>query len=162
MLGRRPLLQPNSAAPTFSMNGRITNGGSVDVPPPPERLSSPPPPPPDVAVPPPPPDSTAPPPPPEDLPPPPPSIANGKPPPAPPDVKKIKKAGWEIKQPLSVEEILRKRKEADEAAAKVRIQVSPFLYIIFTSCLTLVHSRAVLMSRLLFSPNSYPKPNEKS
>jgi hypothetical protein len=34
-------------------------------------------------------------------------------------VKKKRKAGWDSRQPLSVEEILRKKKEADEAAAKV-------------------------------------------
>lgn len=82
-----------------------------------------PPPPPDLSAPPPPPDPSAPPPPPEDLPPPPPPIAYdqedllG----AGPGIKK--KKGWgeasAKRQPLSVEEILRKKREADEAAAKV-------------------------------------------
>ncbi|BDD64033.1 mRNA splicing protein prp28 [Monascus purpureus] len=79
------------------------------------RLSAlpppPPPPPEDSAAPPPPPDTIAPPPPPEDVPPPPP----------PPETKK-KKVGWGAKRPsaapLSVEELLRKKKEADAAAAK--------------------------------------------
>ncbi|PGH30024.1 pre-mRNA-splicing ATP-dependent RNA helicase PRP28 [[Emmonsia] crescens] len=76
-------------------------------PPPPESLV--PPPPPDAAAPPPPPDSTAPPPPPEDA-----------PPPAPPSAKR-KKTGWgnqRLTTPLSVEELLRKKREADEAASK--------------------------------------------
>lgn len=73
----------------------------------------PPPPPEDAGAPPPPPDVSAPPPPPEDLPPPPPE----------PQVKK-KKVGWGAKRPaptpLSVEELVRKKREADAAAAKVR------------------------------------------
>lgn len=82
-----------------------------------ERPSSPPPPPPEFF---------APPPPPEDLPPPPPpSTTNGQqppPPPPPPAEIKRKRIGGSVsrdRQPLSVEEILRKKKEADEAAAKV-------------------------------------------
>lgn len=63
--------------------------------------------------PPPPEDASAPPPPPEDLPPPPPE----------PEVKK-KKVGWGTKRPattpLSVEELVRKKREADAAAARVR------------------------------------------
>ena len=109
-----------------SMNGHLENGvretALHDMATPPDRLPSPPPPPPDLAAPPPPPDSSAPPPPPEDLPPPPPSSINGNAPPPPPGVKGKKKAGWGAlpsRQPLSVEEILRKKKEADEAAAKV-------------------------------------------
>ena len=81
-----------------------------------------PPPPPDEFIPPPPPSNYAPPPPPEDLPPPPPSL--GLLPPAPP-VGKLKKkmdgTGLSHRQPLSVEEILKKKKLADEAAAKVSI-----------------------------------------
>ncbi|EEH18146.2 pre-mRNA-splicing ATP-dependent RNA helicase PRP28 [Paracoccidioides brasiliensis Pb03] len=75
-------------------------------PPPPESLA---PPPPDAAAPPPHPDSIAPPPPPEEA-----------PPPAPPVAKKTK-VGWGSKAsatPLSVEELLRKKREADEAASK--------------------------------------------
>ncbi|MCJ1417221.1 mRNA splicing protein prp28 [Xylographa parallela] len=80
------------------MNGHLTNG--------------------DV-VPPPPPVDLAPPPPPEDFPPPPPPGSEAPPPPPPVEVRK-KKAGWasSARQPLSVEEILRKKREADEAAAK--------------------------------------------
>ncbi|MCJ1301865.1 mRNA splicing protein prp28, partial [Hypocenomyce scalaris] len=76
------------------------------------RPSSPPPPPPDFL---------APPPPPEDLPPPPPPSAEHDAPPPPPVEVKKKKAGWgnsSGRQPLSVEELLRKKKEADEVAAK--------------------------------------------
>ena len=87
----------------------------------PTRVPPPPPPPPDLAAPPPPPDVSAPPPPPEDLPPPPPLTTNGELPAPPPEATKKRKVGWEGKQPLSVEEILRKKKEADEAAAKVRM-----------------------------------------
>lgn len=80
-----------------------------------ERPSSPPPPPPEFF---------APPPPPEDLPPPPPpSTTNAQQPPPPPPAEirkyKISGSGSHDRQPLSVEEILRKKKEADEAAAKV-------------------------------------------
>lgn len=80
-----------------------------------ERPSSPPPPPPEFF---------APPPPPEDLPPPPPpSTTNSQQPPPPPpaEIRKKRSSGSSLRdrQPLSVEEILRKKKEADEAAAKV-------------------------------------------
>ena len=77
-----------------------------------------PPPPPDTLAPPPPPGSTAPPPP-SELPPPPPSDTL---PPPPEEPSKKKKAGWGAPRdrgPLSIEDIL-KKKEADEAAAKVR------------------------------------------
>src|SRR3954466_5174063 len=82
--------------------------------------SPPPPPPPDSLAPPPPPNSFAPPLP-SDLPPPPPS--DSLPPPPEEPVKK-KKAGWGTPRdrgPLSIENILQKKKEADEAAAKVRV-----------------------------------------
>ncbi|KAH6675653.1 Pre-mRNA-splicing ATP-dependent RNA helicase prp28 [Halenospora varia] len=101
----------------------IANGSNGDsaVPPPPlemnGRLPSPPPPPPDAAAPPPPPSAFAPPPP-EDLPPPPPSESL---PPPPEEAPKKKKAGWGAPRdrgPLSIEDILKKKKEADEAAAK--------------------------------------------
>ncbi|OQE46985.1 hypothetical protein PENCOP_c001G01849 [Penicillium coprophilum] len=77
-----------------------------------ERPPSPPPPPPeDSAAPPPPPDSIAPPPPPDDVPPPPPA-----------ETQKKQKLGWGAKRPtvtpLSVEELIRKKKEADAATAK--------------------------------------------
>ncbi|KAH7417312.1 pre-mRNA-splicing ATP-dependent RNA helicase-like protein prp28 [Cadophora sp. MPI-SDFR-AT-0126] len=97
-----------------------TNGDSA-IPPPPVnmngRLPSPPPPPPESMAPPPPPSSSAPPPP-SDLPPPPPSESLPPPPEEPP---KKKKAGWGAARdrgPLSIEDILKKKKEADEAAAK--------------------------------------------
>jgi ATP-dependent RNA helicase DDX23/PRP28 len=83
--------------------------------------SSIPPPPPDTLAPPPPPSSSAPPPP-SELPPPPPSDAL---PPPPEEPAKKKKAGWGASRdrgPLSIEDILKKKKEADEAAAKVRYQ----------------------------------------
>lgn len=87
------------------------------------KSSSPPPPPPDLVTPPPPPEDFLPPPPedfpppPEDLPPPPPP-SNSQPPPPPAQTRKIKPNSPDSK-PLSVEEILRKKKEADEVAAKV-------------------------------------------
>ncbi|KAJ5467492.1 HelicaseC-terminal [Penicillium sp. IBT 31633x] len=76
------------------------------------RPPSPPPPPPeDLGAPPPPPDIAAPPPPPDDVPPPPPV-----------EPKKKQKLGWGAKRPaatpLSVEELIRKKKEADAATAK--------------------------------------------
>ncbi|GAD98241.1 DEAD/DEAH box helicase, putative [Paecilomyces variotii No. 5] len=107
------------------MDGIVTSGGPPPAPPadPVERPPTPPPPPPpehalppppsDASAPPPPPDTTAPPPPPEDAPPPPPVPAVEK--------KKKKKAGWDSQRsttPLSVEELLRKKREADAAAAK--------------------------------------------
>lgn len=84
-----------------------------------ERPASPPPPPPEFL---------APPPPPEDLPPPPPPATNSQPPPPPGDSKKKKTGAGssQARQPLSVEEILKNKKQADEAAAKVRILVSTF------------------------------------
>jgi ATP-dependent RNA helicase DDX23/PRP28 len=104
------------------MNGIVANGGGEilhpgpplepnehpPIPPPPLA----PPPPPDSAAPPPPPDISAPPPPPDELPPPPPPAVE----------KKKRKAGWDSQKstaPLSVEELLRKKREADAAAAKV-------------------------------------------
>lgn len=82
-------------------------------PPPPLDDLAIPPPPEDSAVPPPPPDAVAPPPPPEDAPPPPPVETTKK------------KQGWGVKKPaatpLSVEELIRKKKEADAAAAKVSL-----------------------------------------
>ncbi|KKK27023.1 pre-mRNA-splicing ATP-dependent RNA helicase PRP28 [Aspergillus rambellii] len=105
--------------PTCIMDGIGVNGSiaSPHLPPQPpqdpiERPPTPPPPPPEEpGAPPPPPDLSAPPPPPEDLPPAPP----------PPETKK-KKVGWGAKRPtatpLSVEELVRKKREADAAAAK--------------------------------------------
>ncbi|KAI2883387.1 hypothetical protein CBS11852_9192 [Aspergillus niger] len=100
------------------MDGIMTNGSSEAHPsmPPPEPIerppTPPPPPPEDSALPPPPPDTSAPPPPPEDLPPAPP----------PETEPKKKKVGWGTKRPaptpLSVEELVRKKREADAAAAK--------------------------------------------
>ena len=106
------------------MNGHVSNGHVVP-PPPPINLAPPPPP---EDLPPPPPNADVPPPPPgSDLPPPPPLV----------EVKK-KRAGWNSssnRQPLSVEEILRKKKEAEDAAAKVRTMSRREIYadnIIFT------------------------------
>ena len=83
------------------------------------RGNFPPPPPPDEQAPPPPPDSFEPPPPPDDLPPPPPDHED---PPPPPGTAKKTKVGWGTKPkktPLSIEDVLRKKKEAAAAAAKV-------------------------------------------
>ena len=96
---------------------------------------APPPPPPESGVPPPPPaDNVAPPPPPDDVPAPPPPPADEELQPAPPPEsepknKKKKKQGWgsgsgsgtkkPASTPLSVEELVRKKREADAAAAKV-------------------------------------------
>ncbi|KAI2792429.1 Pre-mRNA-splicing ATP-dependent RNA helicase prp28 [Penicillium oxalicum] len=97
------------------MEGIETNGISVPPPAPPpdsfERPPSPPPPPPeDLGAPPPPPDAALPPPPPPDA------------PPAPPAEPLKKKSGWGTKKPsaapLSVEELIKKKKDADAAAAK--------------------------------------------
>ncbi|KAJ5347642.1 Helicase C-terminal [Penicillium brevicompactum] len=99
----------------MTMDGVVSTGSDPSPPfPPPapmERPPSPPPPPPeDSAAPPPPPDNIAPPPPPEDVPPP------------PPVETKPKKQGWGAKKPaakpLSVEELIRKKKAADAAASK--------------------------------------------
>lgn len=103
------------------MNGHAVNGSlqnslsSVAPPEPFERPATPPPPPPELQAPPPPPEEFPP-------PPPPPATVNEQPPPPPTEAKKNTKQGWgpsNYKQPLSVEEILRKKKEADEAASKV-------------------------------------------
>lgn len=94
----------------------MTNSSELFPPLPPpdpvERPPSPPPPPPeDLATPPPPPDNIAPPPPPDDVPPPPPV-----------ETQKKQKLGWGAKKlavtPLSVEDLIRKKKEADAATAK--------------------------------------------
>ncbi|KAJ6081578.1 hypothetical protein N7499_006452 [Penicillium canescens] len=87
------------------MDGIVATDPEVSPPhPPPEPIQRPPSPPP-----PPPEDSAAPPPPPEDIPPPPP-------------VETKKKQGWGAKRPvatpLSVEELIRKKKEAEAATAK--------------------------------------------
>jgi ATP-dependent RNA helicase DDX23/PRP28 len=114
------------------MADTLTNGYNAGIIPPPppdpiERSPSPPPPPPDASfAPPPPPDSTAPPPPPGSDPAPPPPSSSAPPPP-PEDIPplpveaKKKKLGWAKPErtPLSVEDVLRKKREADEAAAKV-------------------------------------------
>ncbi|QSS64260.1 pre-mRNA-splicing ATP-dependent RNA helicase PRP28, partial [Histoplasma capsulatum] len=84
-----------------------------------ERSPTPPPPPPVSLVPPPPPDAAAPPPPPDSIAPPPPPPEDA-PLPEPPAAKR-KKVGWGSQRsatPLSVEELLRKKREADEAASK--------------------------------------------
>ncbi|KAK0650084.1 Pre-mRNA-splicing ATP-dependent RNA helicase prp28 [Lasiodiplodia hormozganensis] len=87
----------------------------------------PPPPPPEDGIPPPPPSDPVPPPPPSDLPAPPPLDDVPPPPPSGPLEPEsgptlVKKKGWGApkpkKDPLSIEEILKKKKEADAAAAK--------------------------------------------
>jgi ATP-dependent RNA helicase DDX23/PRP28 len=95
------------------------------IPPPPSEMNgrapSPPPPPPDSFAPPPPPSTSAPPPP-SDLPPPPPSDII---PPPPEELVKKKNPASGASQgrgPLSIEDILKKKKEVDEAAAKVYSQ----------------------------------------
>ena len=83
---------------------------SFEPPPPPADL--PPPPPSNDELPPPPPSK-------DDPPPPPPN--NDDPPPPPPTELKKKKVGWaktSTRQPLSIEDVIRKKKEADEAASK--------------------------------------------
>jgi ATP-dependent RNA helicase DDX23/PRP28 len=82
---------------------------------------SPPPPPPEFQAPPPPPDFLAPPPPPDEFaPPPPPSPVNGQPPPWIEIKKKTNHSRiLQDRKPLSIEELLKKKKEADELAAKV-------------------------------------------
>ncbi|KAJ5671599.1 Pre-mRNA-splicing ATP-dependent RNA helicase prp28 [Penicillium longicatenatum] len=97
----------------IEMNGSNEAPKAPPAPPPDpiERPPSPPPPPPeDPGAPPPPPDAAAPPPPPDDR------------PPAPPIETTKKKQGWGSKRPaaapLSVEDLIRKKKEAEAAAAK--------------------------------------------
>jgi ATP-dependent RNA helicase DDX23/PRP28 len=88
----------------------------MDLPPPP-----PPPSPPSDVVPPPPPADVPPPPPPSILPPPPPPSDLPPPPPPVDEPSKKRKLGWGAKpkaQPLNIEELLAKKKAADEAAAK--------------------------------------------
>ncbi|KAH8700261.1 putative DEAD/DEAH box helicase [Talaromyces proteolyticus] len=100
------------------MNGTSLNGQErgeySEIPPPAPPADDPPPPPPmevDGAAPPPPTDIEPPPPPEEFFPPPPPPAAT---------VVKKKKSGWSSSkaQPLSVEELVRKKREADAAASK--------------------------------------------
>ena len=119
------------------MNGHAVNGfshSSLPTAPPPEpidRPSTPPPPPPEVHATPPPPE--------EYPPPPPPAAANEQPPPPPTEVKKKIKQGWgpsSYKQPLSVEEILRKKKEADEAASKVCFDPKTYVSNVYTASLS--------------------------
>jgi ATP-dependent RNA helicase DDX23/PRP28 len=108
----------------------IMNGVSNGYPPAPpaDPIARPPtpPPPPDADAPPPPPDSYIPPPPTSDIPPPPKSILVDYPTEeldlGPVSLPKKKKTGWGAQPktaPLSVEELLRKKREADEAASKV-------------------------------------------
>lgn len=97
-----------------SINGHRPLDSLPPPPPPPAVGSNPPAPPSDIAIPPPP----------EDVPPPPPesSIEAVDVPEAP--IIARKKQGWSNKtsrQPLSVEEIIKKKKEADEAASKVSL-----------------------------------------
>ncbi len=116
--------------------------------------SVPPPPPPDSMAPPPPPSLDAPPPP-DDLPPPPPSEFL----PPPPEEPIKKKAGWGAPRdrgPLSIEDILKKKKEADEAAAKVCSE--PYYhhqsYIVHQACLV---SPRIAANRLTLQPKFLSK-----
>ena len=139
-----------------TMNGHRVNGhepeAPLDVPPPPPELNAPPPPP----------DPQAPPPPPEDLPPPPPEDTL----PAPLEIKKRKK-GWAEasvkRQPLSVEEILRKKREADEAASKVQ---PPLCYLAIDRNIHLLPISSTTSNTtnvtLLHSPNFYLRRNGRS
>jgi ATP-dependent RNA helicase DDX23/PRP28 len=114
----------------------MATNDTIPPPPPPdpvERPASPPPPPPEAFVPPPPP---------EDVPPPPPPAVEAPKPPSP--VALRQKKGWgTVKpktEPLSIEEILKKKREADAAAAKV---CNPFTFIFrMTLCshINLVHT----------------------
>lgn len=134
----------------FAMEGIVTNGSDAS----PGPLSDavvrpptpPPPPPEDSAAPPPPPDAVAPPPP-DDIPPP------------PPVETKKKKQGWGAKKPaatpLSVEELIRKKKEADAATAKV---CSCYL----TSKLIFPKTRREMLMLSFTSLNSCQKLNERS
>ncbi|KAF2405422.1 Pre-mRNA-splicing ATP-dependent RNA helicase PRP28 [Trichodelitschia bisporula] len=92
------------------MNGHHSNGlnGSTPPPPPPDAL-------------PPPPSDPLPPPPPSDLPPAPPPSSDAPPPPPDDAPAPPKKRGWNTapkKTPLSIEDLLKKKREADEAAKK--------------------------------------------
>ena len=141
------------------MNGHVSNS-SVVPPPPPVTLAPPPPP---EDLPPPPPSADVPPPPPgSDLPPPPPLL----------ELKK-KKAGWNLslaRQPLSVEEILRKKKEAEDAAAKVRTHpdvrcmVENIIFTLFVVVLSrnlLIHGVSSLNFYLRLRGNNFPLRNER-
>lgn len=117
------------------MEGIISNGSAQGLPPapPPKSTENPPAPPP-----PPPEDSAAPPPPPDDVPaPPPPPADEDELQPAPPlEAKKKKKQGWGAKKPastpLSVEELVRKKREADAVAAKVSwTDISVLCFVLF-------------------------------
>ncbi len=107
---RRRCSQPRPSAMSATANGMLA-------PPPPNGA---PPPPPSDSLPPPPPSDAVPPPPPSDSLPPPPPVDSVPPPPAPLEEPK-KKKGWGApkgRQPLSIEELLQKKKDADAAAAK--------------------------------------------
>lgn len=104
-------------------------------------------------VPSPPPETAAPPPPPEDLPPPPPPGLDVPPPPPPAEVKK-KKAGWGTpspRQPLSIEDILKKKRDADEAAAKVRSSTLKSTKTPYSPCIYLVPLALVLIRVFLLA-----------
>ncbi|KAK7550660.1 pre-mRNA-splicing ATP-dependent RNA helicase prp28 [Phyllosticta citricarpa] len=98
----------------MDVDSNSNSNGVVPPPPPPEDSVPPPPPPADIAPPPPP--AV---PPPDDVPPPPPPTESLEPELAP---ALPKKKGWGVpkpkKDPLSIEEILKKKREADAAAAK--------------------------------------------
>src|SRR6185436_18756599 len=112
---RQPSIPKLSLSSGATMNGYASSDIDAIPPPPPSDFI--PPPPASDDLPPAPPEELPPAPPSDDLPPPPPSDpAELAPPPK-------KKKGWAApkKEPLSIEEILRKKREADAAAAKVSI-----------------------------------------
>lgn len=130
------LQRPNITTPFAKMD--VDTNGSVP-PPPPSEDSIPPPPPADIAPPPPP--AV---PPPDDVPPPPPPPAEPLEPELAPTLPK--KKGWGApkpkKDPLSIEEILKKKREADAAAAKVsatRSQLDPF-HVVYKAYIVHIHS----------------------
>jgi hypothetical protein len=74
----------------------------------------------------------------------------------------VKKVGWGVAKsrgPLSIEEILQKKKEADEAAAKVCLVPLSFGGVVSQSGLIHVYS---FTNYLYGSPNFYRKLREKN
>jgi len=124
-------------------NGHTSGDFSVPPPPPPDTLAPPPPP------------STFAPPPPSDLPPPPPSDTL----PPPPEEPVKKKKGWGAPRdrgPLSIEDILKKKKEADEAASKVCLQFHQSTSSLHVHKTSLVSS-ATYTDRLILQPKFLSK-----
>ena len=138
--------------PMSTMNGTASHETGLDdtqFPPPP------PPPPEETTAPPPPPGTSGPPPPPED---------DVPPPPPPPTTKK--KKGWgsapkrPAETPLSVEELLKKKREADAVASRVCILCAIPSYLFYS--LQKNDANIFFFFFFFFSQNSYQKQNEKS